>query len=367
VHALFVVEEIDPHERAAFDAWFAVLQVTDAECWPDGPGWQRVERLAMALDEDGPEEHRLVVARDGTGAVRGIADLELYRRENPQLARTELRVHPAFRRLGIGSALLAAVEQLVVAAGRTELGGADETPVGAGYEDAAGPFATHHGFTWTQQMVRRQLRLPLSRRHARALADSPRARPSGYTLLTFADRWPDELVADRCELGRRMSTDIPTGEQELDEEVWDETRVRQSEAAFAAQNRAKVIAVARADDSGRLAGFTEIAVPLGAPESVWQHDTLVMREHRGHGLGYAMKVVNLAALEQRFPAARRLNTWNAAENAPMIAVNDEMGFEVVSRSNCWLKRVGPGVTNRGSAGPPGPGGDRPGRPADRTW
>ena len=92
--------------------------------------------------------------------------------------------------------------------------------------------------------------------------------------------------------------------------------------------------------SGRLAGFTEIAVPRGAPESVWQHDTLVMREHRGHGLGFAMKVANLAALERRFAAARRVSTWNAAENAPMIAVNDEMGFEVVARSNYWLKKLG---------------------------
>jgi GNAT superfamily N-acetyltransferase len=342
---LVQVEEIDPRHEAAFDAWFAVLQATDAERWPDKPGWQRVERLAMALDDDGPEEHRLLVARDDAGAVRGIADLELYRRENLQLARVDLRVLPAWRRRGIGSSLLAAVEQLVVAAGRTELGGMDETPVGpdhAGgpdYEDAAGPFAVCHGFTFAQEMVRRELRLPLSRRHARALADSPKSRPSGYSLITFADRWPDELIEDRCELGRRMSTDVPMGEQELDEEVWDEARVRQIEAAFAAQNRAKVITVARDDDSGRLAGFTEIAVPLGAPESVWQHDTLVVREHRGHGLGFAMKVANLAALELQFAAARSLSTWNAAENAPMIAVNDEMGFEVVARSNYWLKKL----------------------------
>jgi GNAT superfamily N-acetyltransferase len=81
-------------------------------------------------------------------------------------------------------------------------------------------------------------------------------------------------------------------------------------------------------------------VPRGASELVWQHDTLVTREHRGHGLGFAMKVANLAALEQRFAAARCVSTWNAAENAPMIAVNDEMGFEVAARSNYWLKNLG---------------------------
>ena len=342
------VEEVDPHDGAAFDAWFAVIQATDAERWPDKPGWQRVERLAMALDDDGPEEHRLLVARSGAGgaggaggAVCGVADIELYRRENLRLARAELRVLPAHRRRGIGSSLLAAIEQIAEATGRTELSGMDETPVRAAhYEDAAGPFAVRHGFTSAQVMERRELRLPLSRRHARALADSPMSRQPGYSLITLVDRWPDELIEDRCELGRRMSTDVPAGEQELEEEVWDEARVRQIEAAFAAQNRANVITVARHDDSGRLAGFTEIAVPLGAPESVWQHDTLVMREHRGHGLGFAMKVANLAALEQRFAAARSVSTWNAAENEHMIAVNDAMGFEVVARARNWLKQLG---------------------------
>jgi GNAT superfamily N-acetyltransferase len=342
------VSEVDPHDEAAFDAWFSVMHATDMERWPDKPGWLRVERLAMARDEDGPEEHRLLVARVGAGgepiegterAVVGVADIELYRRENLQLARTEIRVLPEHRRRGVGSSLVTAVEQIVEAAGRTELAGMDEQPIRPDFVDAATPFATHHGFAPAQVMVRRELRLPLDPDHARALAESARANPPGYTMLTFRDRWPDELVEDRCELGRRMSTDIPTGEQELDEEVWDEARVRQVEAAFAAQNRAKLITVARHDSSGRLAGFTEIAVPLGAPESVWQHDTLVMREHRGHGLGFAMKLVNVRELERQFPMARTVSTWNAAENTPMVAVNDEMGFEVVATSNYWFKAL----------------------------
>jgi GNAT superfamily N-acetyltransferase len=348
------VVEIDPHDESAFDAWFAVTRAIDMERWPGRPGWQRVERLAMALDEEGPEEHRLLVARESSGSgsgselgegvagiVCGVADIEFSRRENLQLAGTDLCVLPSHRRRGIGSSLLAAVEQVVAAAGRTELGGMDERPVGADHEDAAGPFAVRHGFTTAQVMVRRDLRLPLTPGQARTLAANPKANPKGYVMHTFRDRWPDELVEDRCELGRRMSTDIPMGEQELDEEIWDAARVRQIEAAFAAQNRAKLITVAREIDSGQVAGFTEIAVPLGAQESVWQHDTLVMREHRGQGLGFAMKVANLAELERQFPHAGTISTWNAAENEPMIAVNDEMGFEVVARANYWLKKLEP--------------------------
>jgi RimJ/RimL family protein N-acetyltransferase len=189
-------------------------------------------------------------------------------------------------------------------------------------------------------MVRRGLSLPLDPAHADALRHRAEASPAGYSLLTFPDRWPDAFLADRCELGRRMSTDVPVGEQQLDEEEWDEARVRAIEARLAAQDRAKVTTAARHDATGRLVGFTEVVVPLGAPESSWQHDTLVMREHRGHGLGLAMKVANLWAVTERHPRVRTISTWNAGENAPMIAVNEKMGFAVEAHSSYWLRDIG---------------------------
>jgi GNAT superfamily N-acetyltransferase len=207
--------------------------------------------------------------------------------------------------------------------------------------DRAGPFARRLGFAPAQRMVRRRLTLPLDLKHREALRNHPKTSPEGYTLLTFEDRWPDEFIADRCELGRRMSTDVPMGEQELDEEAWDEARVRGLEDFLATQNRAKVTTAARDDASGHVVAFTELVVPRGAPASAWQHDTLVMREHRGHGLGLAMKVANLFAVIERHPAVRWINTWNAEENGPMIAVNDEMGFEVVSHSVHWLRKIAP--------------------------
>jgi GNAT superfamily N-acetyltransferase len=334
------VSTIDPADTRAFDEWFAVLHETDLETGTGGPGWQRAERLAMALDAEGPEEHRCLVARRG-GRVVGIADLELFRRENRHVARLEVRVPERDRRRGVGTALVAGAARLARDAGRAELGGMDESPARPGYVDAAGPFARRLGFSAAQHMVRRRLTLPLDARHAARLRAHPGASPAGYLLSTFFDRWPEASLDDRCELGRRMSTDVPTGEQELDEEEWDERRVRGLEAALAAQNRAKVSTAAVHEATGRMVAFTEVVVPLGAPESAWQHDTLVTREHRGHGLGFAMKAANLWAVQQRHPGVRAINTWNAAENAPMIAVNEAMGFEVVSTSVYWRKDLGP--------------------------
>jgi GNAT superfamily N-acetyltransferase len=271
--------------------------------------------------------------------VAGVANLTMFRRENHHLARLEVRVLAEHRRRGIGTALVEAAERLAASTGRTELAGMDETLVRPDAVNTAEPFARHLGFTVAQRMVRRDVELPLSPERAAAWRGNPKATPAGYSLLTFADRWPDEFLDDRCELGRRMSTDIPMGEQEVDEEIWDAARVRALESSLAAQNRAKVTTAARLDRSGRLVGFTEVAVPLGAPESSWQHDTLVMREHRGHGLGYALKVANILAVQERHPAVRLISTWNAAENAPMIAVNEELGFGVRAHAASWHRQI----------------------------
>jgi GNAT superfamily N-acetyltransferase len=339
--SLMEVSEIDPADGRSFDEWFAVLHATDQERWPDLPGWQRAERLAKALDREGPAEHRCLVAQGEDGQVVGIADLELFRRENRHVAQADVRVLPAHRRRGVGRALVEGAERLARQAGRRELSGMDETPIRPGYVDAAGPFARRLGFSVALRMERRALALPLSPSQAAALRHHPRVSPAGYSLVTFFDRWPAPDVADRCELGRRMSTDVPVGLQELEEERWDEGRLRAIEAGLAAENRAKVTTAARHDGTGRLVGFTEVVVPLGAPESSWQHDTLVMREHRGHGLGLAMKVANLWAVQERHPRVRAIFTWNAAENAPMIRVNDEMGFAVVAHAVHWVRKIDP--------------------------
>ncbi|HEY2215734.1 MAG TPA: GNAT family N-acetyltransferase, partial [Acidimicrobiales bacterium] len=123
---------IDPSDDQAFDRWFEVFHLTDLERWPDGQqgSWQRDERLAMALDTDGPEAHRCYLALSGGDPV-GVLDFELPRRENLHLARADIRVPSACQRQGVGTALLRQAEVEARAEGRTELGGMDEVPLHA--------------------------------------------------------------------------------------------------------------------------------------------------------------------------------------------------------------------------------------------
>ena len=68
----------------------------------------------------------------------------------------------------------------------------------------------------------------------------------------------------------------------------------------------------------------------------------------GTASGFAMKVANLWAVMERHPGVRTISTWNAAENAPMIAVNEEIGFAVEALSDVLVARLplSPGPSSR---------------------
>ena len=70
---------------------------------------------------------------------------------------------------------------------------------------------------------------------------------------------------------------------------------------------------------------------------MYQGDTLVLREHRGHGLGMLTKIAVLDALATVRPDAERIHTWNAQENAHMLAINVALGFRQTSVDAEWQR------------------------------
>ncbi len=89
------------------------------------------------------------------------------------------------------------------------------------------------------------------------------------------------------------------------------------------------------DDAGTWVGLSEMGWASEQPDALYQWDTIVLREHRGHRLGMALKLATLAAATSAVPVARRVHTWNADGNAPMIALNEALGFEVTEVLGEW--------------------------------
>ena len=68
------------------------------------------------------------------------------------------------------------------------------------------------------------------------------------------------------------------------------------------------------------------------PAVAAQADTSVVAGHRGHRLGLRMKLAMIDWLRDERPEVEVVDTWNAAGNAPMIAINDALGCTVVAET-----------------------------------
>ncbi|WP_432524134.1 GNAT family N-acetyltransferase [Kineococcus sp. SYSU DK006] len=308
-----------------FDAWYDELVAGQSAGRPDPACWQRAE-LRAELERGSAEErvHWLLAHRDGRAV--GAAEVRLTLLDNLHVAAVELAVGPEHRRRGVGTRLLGAALDVAAAAGRTSVRTAVEHPVQADPARWPGLLAARRwGFERGRSEARRQLQLPVPAGRLEALEAGARPHAEGYRLRAWAGPVPEQDLDAVAALAARMSTDAPSGDLRVEPEAWDAARVRENEAARAAQGRRQWLAVAAAP-SGELVGYTMLVQSAHEPERLLQWDTLVVREHRGHRLGTLLKVACLRAAVADAPQARRVTTWNAVSNAPMIAVNEALGF-----------------------------------------
>jgi GNAT superfamily N-acetyltransferase len=325
--------QVDPSDEQAFAAWFAVTEAAEQHDRPDEPGWLLREQRQYSLDGARPDADSrcvLLAASEGDRVV-GAARLALPQRDNLHLCELDLAVHPSARRRGVARALQAEVERLAREHGRTTLlGYADEPP---GQEGRSGnrAAALALGYAVVQQEVRRDIDLPLPASRVDELERACRPYAADYAVRVWRDAAPDDLLDDLAELMRQMSTDVPKDEMDWREEVWDAARVRRNEDLSRAMDRSWVGAGAVHVPTGRLIAFTVMGVPRSRPERAYQWETLVQSDHRGHRLGTLVKLAALQELAAHDRRIRFITTWNAQENAPMIAVNDLLGARVNGR------------------------------------
>jgi GNAT superfamily N-acetyltransferase len=239
--------------------------------------------------------------------------------DNLTAATVELRVHPDHRRRGHARAFLAVLLNELASLGRPRVFFQVPSP----YPTGAGPgepLLREVGARPVLREVRRVVDLP-----AQPVFET-REAPDGYRLVQWVDHAPDELVEDMAYLMHRMSVDVPLEEMDWEPEVWDVDRYRAKEAAAGLRQRSRFATAVVHADSGKVVGFTDIGVSSVAPETGYQWETLVLTEHRGHGLGLLLKAHNHRHVREGSPGTRWINTWNAESNTWMVAVNEALGF-----------------------------------------
>jgi GNAT superfamily N-acetyltransferase len=171
-----------------------------------------------------------------------------------------------------------------------------------------------------------------------ALMAGARSAGAGYDLVRIAEPVPEHLVDDVVALTATID-DAPQGDLAMDAEVLTPARLRAFERAQRAGGLRVHRLAARHRGSGALAGHTVVAVEAERRWHAHQYDTSVVAAHRGHRLGRLLKGSMMGWLTEEGSQLRTLDTWNAEDNAPMVAVNEALGYTLLARGTAWQRKL----------------------------
>jgi len=259
------------------------------------------------------------------GTVAAWCRAELSTQENQNLALLDLVVDPARRRGGLGTALLRHAAGEAAADGRGCLRGTVQ-------EGSAGEaFARQAGATQGMTDIRRVLELRAIPAGAVAsLRESGEKAAAGYSLVRWEGLTPDARL-DQVAALRNALNDAPR-DASVEGSAWDARRVREHADAYVARSGMRRYSLAAVHDaSGEMAALTMLSVDPGVPDWGLQAFTAVARPHRGHRLGLLVKAAMMEWLMAAEPRLERILTENASSNRHMIAINEELGYQVWGR------------------------------------
>jgi GNAT superfamily N-acetyltransferase len=249
---------------------------------------------------------------------------------NRQSSHVSISVEPDLRRRGIGAQLLALALAKAQAIGRPQLMASSSGRIPAGAE-----FLDRFGFARGLEAHLNQLDLARldTALLARWRADG-RERGTDYALELWDGAVPEASLAAFAGLSNVMNGE-PRGSLDVEDVEVTPEMIRDGDTFILANGTRRLITCARHLPTGMLAGFTELSWNPKRTAIVWQHGTGVLVPHRGKRLGRYLKAVNMEAMLAANPAARFVRTGNADSNAPMLAINRQMGFEPFIGETVW--------------------------------
>jgi mycothiol synthase len=341
------VVEVDVDQLTDVDrrALVSFEQTMWSEHAPAEPALAETPALWLATQQRPNATRATWVVRGKAGdEIAGVAALSLPQADNQHLGNVELRVAPEYRQRGIGRSLLAAVATRAKAEHRRVLAGFAWDIVAAG--DA---FASAVGAESKQVIRRSELDLrAVERDLVNRWLDVLSAVRDVYELWPVVGAYPAEQYRAIAEVEAVMNT-MPHDDLDVEDAVMDADWVAQREREQAKSPGERWTIFVRERATQRLVGYTQVFFYDDWPGHVDQGNTGVHPDHRGHGLGRWLKAAMLDRIFREKPESSNVWTHNAFSNAPMLAINTELGFVVTAKQTVWEAGVDE-VVRRTAAG-----------------
>ncbi|MHA1198480.1 MAG: GNAT family N-acetyltransferase [Candidatus Heimdallarchaeaceae archaeon] len=163
------------------------------------------------------------------------------------------------------------------------------------------------------------------------------AKKEKVDLFSF-ERCPEGIILEYTATYSEIIRLMPLGEFDFIPEPTTPFTRREKEENHKKTDH-KWYTIATREKDGRISGLTEILYSESSPHKVEQMLTGVKPEYRGRGLGKWLKAEMMVFIKNKFPEIEFISTGNADMNAPMISINDRMGFKRVLKEKCYTMKL----------------------------
>jgi GNAT superfamily N-acetyltransferase len=145
--------------------------------------------------------------------------------------------------------------------------------------------------------------------------------------LEFFEDCPEDIIEDYCLIYTEVMNQAPRDELEVGDMIETPERRRMAEKHNKTNNRPWLTAITR-EPNGDISGLTEVFYIPSMDPLIFQDLTGVQEKYRGSGKGKWLKAIMLLEVKKRFSTVNTVVTMNATTNAPMLSINDRLGFKL---------------------------------------
>ena len=150
---------------------------------------------------------------------------------------------------------------------------------------------------------------------------------SPESKLVFFQDCPDDILEAYCKIYTEVINQAPREDLDVGDYVTTPELRRQHEKFQKDLDTTWLTAITK-EPNGDISGMTEVFYRPSKDPLIYQELTGVPEKYRGTGKGKWLKAIMLQELTKRWPTVTSVVTGNATTNAPMLSINERLGFKV---------------------------------------
>lgn len=319
-----IIRQIEKHELLgeSLPAFLEFFKTMNLETFPEEKPWSD-DQITDILKQSGDKMFR-VCATDGDRMVAySSLDWSICK---PGSGRMFVNVLPDFRRQGLGSNIFSQVLSHARSVGLSKL-------ICQTHHKTGEEFITNRGGrVVAKESSRTLLMANVDWNLVENWIGQGKTRNPSLNLV-FSKHIDNSMIPGLAMVSLEIERDLAylNGNQldisyEFEAEEW---KRRQTEAASPNQSRFFLFVH---DGCGEIIGYSNISIQNSDTTFARQGMTALKKECRGAGIGKLLKASMLKFLRETHPEIVKVSTGNNDLNAPIVAINEKLGF---SKGVCW--------------------------------